>query len=181
MEKQTSPRRNYRNMFLVVVSVGLILSGTAVAVGEVNIPVTFGTIQSVLAQWFTSDQTASLHFGDYVAGSSIYSENNVTICNPSTLPVKYYISGVDMYLDSGICPTSNAVNIANMKYNFDGTWYGMTEHNINGECIGGSTCRGGMLLKEFAGGECVDVAFRFDVPSPCTGNIGDTTVVISNQ
>lgn len=170
----------------LAVSFFAVLAATtvAMAVTEARFPTSLDRATSIAPVLSTNDSSSEVYFGDFIPGMTQYSQNELVVCNAASVPQKFYIAGTDYEVDNGVCPSSNMMAIERVDYYFGGSWKNLQEYRSNYPCSG-SRCRTFMSneLKTFAPGECVNIRFRRNIPSPCSGVLdgGGEIVVLADN
>jgi hypothetical protein len=166
-----------KKKMLFAVSAFFLLGIPAVlAVTSLSFPIAWGSPVSanIEARW--SDGSSSLKFGEYYAGATLSAQNYLTVCNRAPITYPVFIAGKDSYVSNGNCPVSNTMNIENIEYNWNGEWKDVPQRYTNMGCTDGVRCQiwtdsENNLIKNISAYECINITFRVNVPSPCTGRI----------
>ena len=118
----------------------------------------------------TNNSALNITFNGWSASNSTYADSDLSICNNGTSAVKTYLAGTNYFI-RGRCPVSNTMDIARMKYNFNGVWKKVDMYRLNWPCIGNNICRSmaSNFLKKLQPGECINLTLRIDFPNKCAG------------
>lgn len=160
-----------RKFIAIILGALLLLVPSAIAISIVIFPTYVSGPANMMPNVTANDSASEIDFGDYIVGHTIYSKNELVICNVGSIPYEVFIAGTDYNIANGSCPSSNTMSIQNMEYYLNGTWSDIYRYDTNKPCVDGLQCRTAFnnLLKTLASSECISLRFRLNIPSPCTG------------